>query len=502
MTGTVLDVDVTTYYDTAAKVAAGASAWWAAVDAQWPELAKATDMAGSYSDAKEWARTYDARATEILRMVTRVATAAHSYAIILNELGYQRALDEHGATMNAGPAPVKPPAPMYPALNCRVPLPSAGGPGSGLKDEGLGLVEKIGITVPDGNAATISNAADTWDRARTAEGAAAFPAVLEAAAVAFDAVIAPEIAFIDEDLRALKSAAEAVLAAMGELAESCRAHRQALDELRDTLRQQLEMVRDALIQELAINAAIAIASSWITFGAGAAVGLAGAAAICARYARPMRTLIEQWQNNRRIRAGVKLDQDLARHVREMERLEDLAPGGRLKPKADPPPKNEPIEVPTTKHPPGTAKVDLTPEEQAAINRYVSDGSVLNKAVREGRELTPDEKAWLDQVNKALDKMPPHEGMVTRRVELTPDEIAKYKPGHEITEQPLTSSSATPEAAKDRNVEFQIVSKNGKYLGHNGGIPEEMEVLFRSPTTFEVVSKTEVNGRTIILMGEK
>ncbi|WP_107656615.1 ADP-ribosyltransferase [Nocardia suismassiliense] len=501
MTGTVLDVDTTVYYDTAAKVAAGASAWWAAVDARWAELEKATDMAGSYADAREWAASYDRRATEILKMVEKVATAAHSYAIVLNEMGYQRALDEHGATIDAGPAPVKPPKPMYPVLSCRIPLPSAGGPGQGLVDEGLGLVEKIGLTIPDGNATTISNAGLTWDSARTSEGAAAFPGILEAGAVAFQDIIAPEAAFIDEDLRALKVAAEQVLTAMGDLAQSCRDHRAALDELRDQLKQQLEMVRDALIQELAITAAISVASSFITFGAGAAIGLAGAAAICARYARPMRTLIENWQKARNIRAGVKFDQDLARHSQELDRI------SALKPKPDPPtlPKKDPIELPPTRHPPGTAKVDLSPTEQAALNRYVSDGSIINKAIREGRELTVDEKAWLDNVNSALDKMPPYEGMVTRRVELTPDEIARYKEGGNITEQPFTSSSALPDAAKSeatRNVEFQIMSQNGKYIGHNGGLPDELEVLFKSPTRFEVISNQTIDGRTVIVMGEK
>ncbi|WP_405163893.1 hypothetical protein OG203_01860 [Nocardia sp. NBC_01499] len=288
MTGTVLDVDTTVYYDTATKIAAGAAAWWAAVDARWSELEKANHMAGSYSDALDWAKSYDQRATEILKMVEKVATAAHSYAIVLNEMGYQRALDEHGATIDAGPAPVKPPAPMYPVLVCRVPLPSAGGPGQGLVDGGLGLVEKIGITIPDGNATLISNAGLTWDSARTAEGAAGFPAILEAAAVAFQDAIAPEASFIDEDLRALKAAAESTLTGMGELAQSCRDHRAPLDELRELLKQQLEMVRDALLQELTITAAISVASSFITFGAGAAIGLASAAAICARYARPMR----------------------------------------------------------------------------------------------------------------------------------------------------------------------------------------------------------------------
>ncbi|WP_069167859.1 ADP-ribosyltransferase [Nocardia altamirensis] len=501
MTGTVLDVDTAVYYDTAGKIAAGAQAWWAAIDARWPEIAKAVDMAGSYDDGHEWGKSYDTRAAEILKMVTRVASATHAYAIVLNNLGYQRALDEHGATIDAGPAPVKPTAPMYPVLNCRVPLPSAGGPGNGLVDEGLGLVAKIGITVPDGNATTISNAAVTWDAARTATEVAGFPAILEAAAIAFEAVAAPEVEFVDEDLRALKAAAAATLTAMGDLAQSCRDHRIALDELRELLKKQLEMVRDALIQELAITAAISVASSFITFGAGAAIGLAGAAAICARYARPMRLIIQEWRTNRGISAGVKLDADLARHVRECERLEDLGPAGRLKPKADPPPKPELIELGPIPHPPGIPKVELSQAERDAITKYTGNSYDINSALRSGNELTVAQRAEVEQLNTTLDKLPTFEGAVTRRTDLDADVLAKYERGAEVTEAAFTSSSATAKAAKDLPVEFQIWSETGRYVGHHSTAPQELEVLFKSGTPFRVVDRFEVDGRTIIQMRE-
>ncbi|WP_051727920.1 hypothetical protein [Nocardia brasiliensis] len=483
MTGTVLDVDTAVYYDAATKIAAGAAAWWSAIDARWPEMAKATDMAGSYTDGKEWGKSYDQRAKDILAMVTKVASAAHAYAVVLNSCGYQRALDEHGATIDAGPAPVKPPTPMYPVLNCRVPLPSAGGPGSGLLDEGLGLVEKIGLTVPDGNATTISNAALTWDAARNAEGAAGFPAILEAAAVAFQDVAAPEVEFIDEDLRALKAAAEAALTAMGELAQSCRDHRAALDELRDLLKQQLEMVRDALIQELAITAAISVASSFITFGAGAAIGVAGAAAICARYARPMRLIIEQWQARRRIAAGVKFDQDLARHVRECERLEELGPAGKLKPKADP--------------------IPITQADSDVIRGYTGGSYELNRALHAGAA-TPDQLARTEQINAALSKLPDYSGPVTRRIDLPPEMIARYEEGSVQVEKAFTSSSSDPRRALDGNVEMQIVSKTGKDITPYGKFGDaEGEILFRAGTPFEVLRnyRDPDTGRTIIKLKE-
>ncbi|MEU4345337.1 hypothetical protein AB0H00_29485 [Nocardia sp. NPDC023852] len=502
---TVLDVAVPVYYDTATKLADAAAGFWAAVDAEWPNMAKATDMAGSYSDAKKWGVSYDNRAAEILRMVSKVATAAHGYALILQQIGYNHECAEHGATIGAGALPVRPTAPLPPVIVCHIPLPSAGGPGNGLVDEGIGLAEMIGIIVPDGNATTISNAADTWDRVRSASAVAGFPAALEAAAVAFDRITALESAFIDEDLRALKGAAAAVVTAMADLAASCRDHRVALDELRANLKVQLESIRDALLTELAINAAISIASSWITLGASAAIGVAGAAAICARYARPMRLLIERWQTERRIAAGVKLDADLSRHVREMERLEDLAPGGRLKPKPDTPsgpPKKEPIELPKIEHPEGIPKPDLPREDLDAIARYTGSSGEINGALRSGEPLTAAQAAERDAINSALDKAPVYQGPVTRRTDMSPEDLAKYQPDAVITEHAVTSSSATPAAAKDRPIEFQIWSNDGRYIGHHSSVPEELEVAFKTDTPFQVVDRFPgPGGREIIQMRE-
>ncbi|BDT95401.1 hypothetical protein IFM12275_53770 [Nocardia sputorum] len=499
---TVLDVSVPVYYDTAQKLADAASRFWMSIDDEWPNMAKATNMAGSYSDAKKWGESYDARAAAILSMVSKIATAAHDYATILQTIGYNHEVAEHKATMGETAPPPAQPAPfMPPVVVCRIPLPSAGGPGNGLVDEGIGLAEMIGIIVPDGNATTISNAADTWARTAAADAVASFPAALEAAAVAFDSLTAPEVVFIDEDIRTVKASAESVIAAMHDLAQSCRDHRVALDELRANLKTQLEAIRDALLAELAINAAISIASSWITFGVSAAVGVAGAAAICARYARPIRLMIEQWQTERRIAAGVKLDEDIARHVRDLENL----PGGRLPVKPDPVgvPKKDPIELPKIEHPEGIPKVDLPRADIDAIGRYTGNSAPLNMAIRSGDNLTPAQIAERDAMNAALDKCPVYEGPVTRRVDISPEDLARYEPGSTVTEAPFTSASATSSAAKDLPVEMQIWSADGRYIGHHSSVPEELEVVFKTDTPFRVVDKfpDPETGRIIIQMRE-
>ncbi|MGY1969731.1 ADP-ribosyltransferase [Nocardia gipuzkoensis] len=485
---TVIDVSVPVYYDTAQKLADAAAQFWAAIDAEWPAMAQATNMTGSYSDAKKWGDSYDNRATEILSLVGRLANAAHGYAVILQQVGYNHECAEWMSNLATDAIPIKPTEPVPPVFLCRIPLPSAGGPGNGLVDSSIGLAEMIGITVPDGNATTLSNAGDTWERTARAAAVAGFPAALEAAAAALESITAPESAFVDEDLRALKAAADQAVTAMTDLAQSCRDHRVALDELRNNLKIQLEAIRDALLTELAINAAISIASSWITFGVSAAVGVAGAAAICARYARPMRVMIETWQNERRIAAGVKLDADLQRAVADVKRLEELRPGGVLKPKADPP------------------RPSLSADDVAVLRQGPSDtqANSLTAALREGR-VTPEQQRQIDALNQSLSKLPAHEGPVMRHTNLSEEQLARYAEGRPTTEVGFTSASTNPQGANEfivnnSNVEFRIMSKDGPVYSQYG-TPDE--ILFPSGTNFFVHRKVfdPETGRTVITMSQ-
>ncbi|MFG1797789.1 hypothetical protein [Nocardia sp. NPDC049149] len=252
---------------------------------------------------------------------------------------------------------------------------------------------------------------------------------------------------------------------------------------------QLELVRDALIQELAITAAISVASSFITFGAGAAVGLAGAAAICARYARPMRALIESWRTNRNIRAGVKFDQDLGRARRECERLEALGPAGKLAPRT------------TT-----AAGQSLTDAEKRLLEQGVSDsrGNSLTAALRRG-DATPEQQRQADALTQAMQKLPTHEGPLIRHTNMRPETLDEIVPNQPYADKGFTSASTNPAGsnefiAKNSNVEIRMVSKTGRDYSEYGTADE---VLFPPNTKFFVHSKTppDANGRVIITMSE-
>ncbi|MEU5760910.1 ADP-ribosyltransferase domain-containing protein, partial [Nocardia sp. NPDC047648] len=168
-----------------------------------------------------------------------------------------------------------------------------------------------------------------------------------------------------------------------------------------------------------------------------------------------------------------------------------------------PPKKDPVELPKIEHPEGIPKVDLPRADIDAIGRYTGDSAPLNTAIRSGDNLTPAQIAERDAMNAALDKCPVYEGPVTRRVELSSEDLARYEPGSTVTEAPFTSASASSAAAKDRPVEMQIWSADGRYIGHHSSVPEELEVVFKSDTPFRVVDKfpDPETGRIIIQMRE-
>ncbi|RJO76637.1 hypothetical protein D5S18_10190 [Nocardia panacis] len=494
-----LVIDVATYYDIAKKLNTAAGDFFACVDSYYPRLDEGGDMCGSYEEARKWAESYDARAKTLLLAVTNIAGATGNYAGLINQAGFNHATAEYNATTGAkGAAPTKPS--LYPPVTtCRYPLPSAGGPGSGLQ-EALALVAKIGIIVPDGNAGKLSNIATTWHDIAADPRITAFPAALAAAIDQFDgSVRSPEVAFIGEDLAHLKTAVQDVIAGMSELGISAQHHREALDALRAALKKELEQLGEELLKELAINYAIGIALSTVTFGIGVAVASARAVQIAARFAKPIKTLIEEWKFEQGIAKGVVTEIDIAKNEREVRRIAELAE------KAKTPTPKKPVDLEPVVHPEGIPKIDLAPADKTALADYTGGGAYdLNAGLRSGN-LSVEQQVRADQLNATLDKLPDYQGMVTRRTTLPQDVLDRYKIGGVSTEKGFTSSSATAEAAMkgEREVEYQIVSVHGKYVGHYSNAPQELEVLFKSGTNFDVLNKftDPKTGRIIIQMRE-
>lgn len=493
---TVLDVDTDVYTAAGHALIRAAESWFTAVDSRWNTLAECGNMTGSYSEAVAWASEYDVRANELITNARQVAEAAYDYGCVLLELAHVHALADHAAMMTPGPPPAAPQTPPAPVMVCRVPLPSAGGPGNGLVDDGIGLVEQVGIVIPDGDTTLLGRAADTWAQVAAAPEMTGLVTELDRIAGEFSVVTAPEVDHIDEDLRAIKAAAEDTVAAAGELGTSAGEHRDALVAMRDELKGVLEQLRNDIALEAAITIAITVVSSLVTFGAaspiGAAIGASRLVVIVARHAPKIRTLVEGFKL-RGLRRVPSAGRDLRRHGAELGRINDMR-----------------SRKPSGWDAPAPRQVSNTERHVLLQGPSSKDGRSLTGALREsadtGTPLPPHVQRQVEDLNNALGKLPAHEGPLTRHTNLTAEQLAQYQPGMKITEHGFTSATPNPAGANEflaqnANVEYRILArgKNGHDYSEYG-TPDE--VLFKAGTEFYVQNVIRLpNGRTRIEMME-
>jgi ADP-ribosyltransferase exoenzyme len=151
---------------------------------------------------------------------------------------------------------------------------------------------------------------------------------------------------------------------------------------------------------------------------------------------------------------------------------------------------------------------LTSEDLSALDNYTGLGhEYLNDALRTGT-LDASQQARVDALNRALEKLPPHGGLVYRGTDLPPEVLAQYQPGAVVTEDAFVSTSVDPAVARSPafsgNVEFRIVSKTGRDISSLSLISHEQEVLFPSGKQFYVITRTTdpLMGTTIIEMAER
>lgn len=204
---------------------------------------------------------------------------------VVIQAGYNHGVAEYNATTGQrGEPPQRPPEPASTAGVLSAP-PSAGGPGKGLFDDALGLVEQVGVPVPDGDTVKVDTAAQAWDRLATVYQTVTVVEALEVNARAFSDTQSPEVEFITRDLGELR-----------ELAQSCTDYQAALDDLRT----QLEDIPTELAIELAVTATIS------------------------KFARTIRSAISAWKISKQISQGVKKAHDIAGVRKRLERIKNLA----------------------------------------------------------------------------------------------------------------------------------------------------------------------------------
>jgi hypothetical protein len=312
-------VDTDTYYAVGTRLFELAGEVYDAFAVNVRILGDTGAMAGTDDAGSAWAQSYDSRAKEVLDSVNDLTAALQNYGGIVIQAGYNHAVADYNATPGGrGESPQRPPEPARVAGVLTAP-PSAGGPGKGLLDDALGLVEQVGVPVPDGDTIKVDKAAQAWDRLATVYQTKTVVEALDVNARAFSDTHSPEVDYIVRDLHELRDATSAILAGCSELAQSCREYKAALDDLR----QQLEDILTDLAVELAATAVISIFAACVSFGVGAAAGTAKAAHTISKFATTIRSAVGAWKISKRISEGVKKAHDIAGIRKRLERIKSL-----------------------------------------------------------------------------------------------------------------------------------------------------------------------------------
>lgn len=321
---TVINVAPSVYYEAATICHRAATEFFTAYAAQLRAMNATAQMAGSVGAGKQWAGSYDQQVRDTNNLVSALVMALDNYTGILIQAGHNYALADHEPATGT-PAPEKPPTPPLAFSSCPIPPPSAGGPGSGLVDDGLELAQKIGLDlpVPDGDTDKLTTAANTWNTAATAPATTNLPRELERAAALFQTVTAPEASFIDEDLRELKSAAEDLITTFTDLATACRDQKTALDDLRTQLEDILQQLATEIAKEIAITLALTIAASVVSFGIGgtavAAIRAGKAADKVADFVTKIRAIVAA----AKLKTAVTLQKSTTNTRHKLQRIIDL-----------------------------------------------------------------------------------------------------------------------------------------------------------------------------------
>lgn len=151
-----------------------------------------------------------------------------------------------------------------------------------------------------------------------------------------------------------------------------------------------------------------------------------------------------------------------------------------------------------------SKIELSDEEQYAINQYISSESYkINEALRNDLKITKQQKEIVNNLDKMLEKMPIYEGIVQRSLMLDNEQLKKFLKLHQdgfiIKYKAYTSTTVGTRYNDYSNVELLIKSTNGKDIRKYN--KEEQEILFKRNTEFKVIKKEKINSIYYIYMEE-
>ena len=153
------------------------------------------------------------------------------------------------------------------------------------------------------------------------------------------------------------------------------------------------------------------------------------------------------------------------------------------------------------------ELGLTLNQKSAIMRYIgSDSYKINEALRNGTNLTQDQKEWVKVLDEALEKIPVYEGQVTRSLsfqlqskEALEEFLKLNNIGNEIEYPAYTSATIGETYNPSGEVQLTIISKTARNITTlNKG---EQEVLFERNKKFKIVDRYDTSKIHYILMEE-
>lgn len=414
---TTQDVDPETYYAIGQGLFEKAGKFYDAFNVNVGILGGTGSMAGTDDAGVAWAASYDQRAREVLGAVNDLTKAMENYGGVIIQAGYNHAVAEHNSTpSNRGPAPTKPPEPASSAGTLTTP-PSAGGPGKGLVDA-IGLMQQVGVPVPDGDTGKVSTAAEAWDRLATVYQTTTIAEGLDVDARAFRDTQSPEVEYLVGDLEELRDATASVLDGCAELSQSCRDYESALDDLRT----QLEGILHDLAVELAVTAAVAIAASFVSFGAGAVAGTAKAARSITKFAGIIADAVGAWKLSKNISKGVDRVEDIVGLRQKLQRIKNI--GRKEKPGEGGPPVRQLGDLFKGRTPKASELEDYANSQgwtktqtPGGPAKYVDENGTARMTIKEGSPRTPgSEGPHVELRDGTGQRVDPNGNPVTRRSE--------------------------------------------------------------------------------------
>lgn len=144
----------------------------------------------------------------------------------------------------------------------------------------------------------------------------------------------------------------------------------------------------------------------------------------------------------------------------------------------------------------SSKIELSDEEQYAINQYISSESyILNETLRNSESLNEQQIKIINNLDKVLDKMPNYDGIVQRSLMLDKEKLTEFlnahKVGRSIKYKQYISTTTGNRYNDLSNVELHIKSKTGKDIRKFN--KEEQEILFKRNAKFSVIYKEKINN---------